>query len=62
MEATLFKVSRRYFEDSDVFRVTYLLGPEGEEVPDGHTDQQPLRLNGLNAAEFRCLLTAMIRK
>jgi hypothetical protein len=56
VEATLFKVPRGYFENASVFRQTYLFGPEGKEVPDGHTDQQPLRLDGVDAAEFRCLL------
>jgi hypothetical protein len=62
VEATLFKVFRGYFENSDVFRETYLFGPDGEEVPDGQTDQQPLRLDGVDAAEFRCLLKAMMRE
>lgn len=61
VEATLFKVSRGYFENSDVFRETYLICPEGDEVQDGHTDQQPLRLAGVDAAEFRCFLKAMIQ-
>jgi hypothetical protein len=59
VESTLFKVSRGYFEHSDVFREMYLLG---KEEPHGHTDQQPLRLDGVDAAEFRCLLEAMIRE
>lgn len=62
MESTLFKVSRRYFENSDVFRKTYLFGPEGEDMQDGRTDKQPLRLDGVDAGEFRCLLKAMIRE
>ena len=57
VEASLFKVSRVYFEHSDVFREMDLLGPKG-----GHTDQQPLRLGGVDAAEFRCLLKAMVRE
>ena len=48
-----------YFEHTDAFRDVYLLGPKGTEVPGGHTDQQPLRLDGVDAAEFRRLLKAM---
>ena len=61
VEATLFKVWRRYFEKSDVFRETYLCGPNGE-VLDGYTDNQPLRLDGVDVAEFRCLLKAIIQE
>jgi hypothetical protein len=62
VEDILFKVPRSYFENSDMFRETYLMGPQGAEVPDGLTDQQPLRLDGVDAAEFKCLLKAMIRE
>lgn len=62
VEGTLFKVSRNYFETSDVFRETYLFGRQGEEVPHGHTDEKPLRLDGVDVAEFRCLLKVMIRR
>jgi hypothetical protein len=62
VEAVLFKIPRSYFENVDTFRKIYLFGPDGEEVSDGHTDQQPLRLDGVDAAEFRCLLKAMIRE
>ena len=58
VEATLFKVPRVYFDRSDVFRKMYLSGPTGKEE---HTDQQPLRLDGVAAAEFRWLLKAMIQ-
>jgi len=61
VEGILFKVARSYFEKSKVFRETYLLGPQGEEVLDGLTDQRPLRLDGVDAKEFRYLLKAMIR-
>lgn len=63
VEGTLFKVSRSYFETSNVFRETYLLGRQGEEIPNGYADEKPLRLDGvLDAAEFRCLLKVMIRR
>jgi hypothetical protein len=62
VEAVLFKIPRSYFKNVDTFRKIYLFGPGGEEVSDGHTDQQPLRLDGVHSAEFRCLLKAMIRK
>ena len=55
----MFKVSPGYFEHSDVFPEMYLLG---KEEPYGHSDQQPLRLDGVDAAEFQCLLKAMIRE
>jgi len=62
VEATLFKVPRSYFEQFDAFRKTYLLDAQDGEVLDGCTDQQPLRLEGIDAAEFRCLLKAITRK
>ena len=66
VERTLFKVPLAYFENhSEVFRINYLLcilQPEGESAPDGLTDQQPLRLEGVDAAEFGCLLKAMIQE
>jgi len=62
VEATLFKIPRCYFKKhSDVFCEKYLLGPRGEEVSDDLTDQQPLHLDGVDAAEFRCLLKVMTR-
>lgn len=62
MEGTLFKIPRSTVEKhSDVFWKKYLLGPQGEEISDGLTDQQPLRLDGVDAAEFRSLLKVMIR-
>ena len=39
----------------------YLICPEGDEVQDGHTDQQPLHLVGLDAVEFQCFLKAMTK-
>jgi len=62
VEAVLFKVPRSYFENMDTFRKTFLFGPDGKEVSDGYTDQQPLRLDGIGAADFRCLLKVMIRE
>jgi hypothetical protein len=62
VEAVLFKIPRSYFENVDTFRRTYLFGPDGERVSDGYTDQQPLRLDGIAAEDFRCLLKVMIRE
>jgi len=62
VEAVLFKIPRSYFENVDTFRKTYLFGPDGKEVSDGYTDQQPLRIDGIGAADFRCLLKVMIRE
>ena len=58
VESTLFKIPRNYFEKSslDMFWLTSLVGPQAQEVPHGITDQEPLRLDGVAAAEFRCLL------
>ena len=61
VEGILFKVPRSYFEKHS-FRVTYSVGLEAKEVPYGLTDQQPLRLDGVAAVEFRCLVEAMIRE
>ena len=62
VEVILFKIPRSYFENVYTFRKTYLFGPDGEKVSDGYTDQQPLRLDGVGAADFRCLLKDMIRE
>lgn len=54
VEDTLFKAPRCYFEQNStdsIFHYTV-----------GLSDQQPLRLDGIAAAEFRYLLRAMIRK
>ena len=60
VEVTLFKVPRSYFESSNVFWETYLLGLPDDEISQGVTDQQPLRLDGVDMTEFRCLLKAMM--
>ena len=63
VEGILFKVARIYFEKhSKVFSNRYLLAPQGEEASDGLTDQRPLRLDGVDAKEFRYLLKAMIQE
>ena len=62
VEGIFFKVARNYLEKSKAFRETYLLGPKGEEVSDGLTDQGPLRLDGVDAKEFRYLLKVMIHE
>ena len=59
VEGTLFKVPRSYFEKHS-FRVIHLVGLEAKEVPYGLTDQQPLRIDGVAAGEFGCLIKAMI--
>jgi hypothetical protein len=63
VEQTLFKVPRCYFQKySKVFSTKLLLRPKDQQIPDGMTNEQPLRLEGVDAAEFRCLLNAMIRE
>ncbi|KIM73963.1 hypothetical protein PILCRDRAFT_14785 [Piloderma croceum F 1598] len=62
VEAVLFKIPHSYFKNVDTFQKTYLFGPDSEEVSDGYTDQQPVRLDGIGAVDFRCLLKVMIQE
>ena len=41
--------------------MVYLFDQHGKPVPDGYTNEQPLRLDGVDVAEFRCFLEAMIQ-
>lgn len=60
MEGVLFKVPRRYFEqDSAVFRAMFQLPVPESAIPDGMSDQQPLRLDGIAKKDFRQLLRTM---
>ena len=60
VERTLYKVPRSYFErHSELFLKAYLFRRQCE---DGLSDERPLRLEGVCAAEFKCLLRAMIRE
>ena len=61
MEDYLFRVPRALFENtSEVFRGMFKLPvPEGE-APDGYSDQQPLRLDGIKKEDFRLLLKVLM--
>ena len=62
VEAVLFKLPRVYFEEhSDVFTGVYLFDRHGRPVSDGYTNEQPLRLDGVDSEEFRCFLKALIQ-
>ncbi|KAF4598783.1 hypothetical protein EYR38_007191 [Pleurotus pulmonarius] len=52
----LFNVPRHKFQsESAIFRSMFDL-PPGDETPDGLTDEQPLRLDGIDRVEFCSLL------
>jgi hypothetical protein len=60
VENTLFKVPRYLFEQSsDIFRDMFLLPLTDDLVPDGSSDEQPLRLEAIRQADFQRLLKAM---
>jgi hypothetical protein len=52
VENTLFRVPRRIFDESPVFRDMYML-PQGSEEVDGSSDKRPLVLGGISATDFR---------
>jgi hypothetical protein len=57
---TLFRVPKHHFiEQSEVFRDMFELPVADDTVPDGLTDEQPLRLEGVSEVDFRQLLRAM---
>ncbi|KAI0631074.1 hypothetical protein C8Q77DRAFT_1074944 [Trametes polyzona] len=61
VENRLFKVPKQKFiEGSDIFRDMFAL-PVGNQGEEGHTDERPLFLEGVNADEFRTLLKAMFK-
>jgi hypothetical protein len=60
VEGTLFCVPRHHFiEQSKVFCDMLELPVVTDKVPDGSSDGQPLRLEGVNEADFRELLRVM---
>lgn len=60
VENTLFRVPRYYFEqESDVFRDMFQFPVAEGAVPDGCSDEQPLRLDGIKKEDFRQLLRVM---
>ncbi len=63
VEDVLFKVPRRPFEyDSEVFSVMFTLPPvSGAYGVEGVSDDNPIRLEGVNEDEFRPLLWVMFR-
>jgi hypothetical protein len=60
VEDTLFKVHRHYFEqESVVFRDMLQLPLPPGTIPDGCSDQKPLRLEGVDKGDFKQLLRVM---
>ena len=60
VENTLFRVPRHRFEqESDVFRDMFQLPVAENTIPDGYSDEQPLRLDGVAKEDFRQLLRVM---
>jgi len=56
----LLRVPKHHFvEQSEVFRDMFELPVANDTVPDGLSDEQPLRLEGVSIADFRQLLRAM---
>jgi hypothetical protein len=63
VEDTLFRVPRRYFEqESEVFHDMFRLPVAEDAIPDGCSDEQPLRLDGILKEDFRQLLRVMFPK
>jgi hypothetical protein len=61
VEDTLFRVPRSYLEEeSEVFREMYQLPIAENTTPDGCSDEQPLRLDGVKKEDFRQLLRVLI--
>jgi hypothetical protein len=60
VEGILFRVPRHHFiEQSEVFRDMFNLPVATDTVPDGLSDEQPLRLGGVKETDFRQLLRVM---
>ena len=58
MEARLFKVPRYQFEcNSEIFATIFTLPLAGET--EGTTDQNPLKLEGINSVDFQSLLKVL---
>jgi hypothetical protein len=63
VENTLFRVPRHHFEqESEVFRDMFQLPIAEDTTPDGCSDEQPLRLDGILKQDFRQLLRVMFPK
>jgi len=60
VENRLFKVPRHYFEaGSEVFRAMFQLPAPANVVPDGRSEKQPLRLDGIEKKDFKQLLKVL---
>jgi hypothetical protein len=60
VEDTLFRLPRRHFEEeSEVFRDLFQLPVAENTSPDGHSDEQPLRLEGIKKGDFEQLLRVL---
>jgi hypothetical protein len=63
VENTLFRVPRHHFEqESEVFRDMFQLPIAEDATPDGCSDEQPLRLDGILKQDFRQLLRVMFSR
>jgi hypothetical protein len=56
VEDHLFKIHKAAFNGSPVFEQMFNLSQSG--IPDGSSDDQPLKLEGLTADEFRSFARA----
>lgn len=60
VEGSLFKVPRESFvENSELFRAMFQLPVPSGRSPDGSSDQNPLRLDGIEKTDFLQLLKVM---
>jgi hypothetical protein len=60
VESTLFRVPRAVFAQSPVFNDMFSM-PQGDNTTlDGSSDQQPLKLEGISAYDFRALVTHLL--
>jgi len=60
VEGTLFRVPGHHFiQQSEVFRDMFELPVSNNTLPDGSSDEQPLRLEGVRKVDFKELLRAM---
>lgn len=59
VEDQLFREPKRYFAaHSEVFRTMFTL-PSGETNPEGQSDENPLKLEGISAQDFEHLLSVI---
>lgn len=59
MESSLFKVDRRYFEQSEIFKTIFSL-PTGDEGAEGSSDYDPFIFEGIKTDDFRSFLSVLL--